>query len=112
MSAEPAPADASAEKLQVYLHGDGGGSWALGFVDGKLTAAQEDVGGTPLQLSLTVDDWRQQDRPRADERLRNHTRQLLEELEAHTGNGVVLNTSLNRRGAPGNTMGRSTGPST
>jgi trimethylamine--corrinoid protein Co-methyltransferase len=32
--------------------------------------------------NLTVDDWRQQDRPRADERLRNHTKQMLEELEA------------------------------
>jgi trimethylamine--corrinoid protein Co-methyltransferase len=32
--------------------------------------------------NLTVDDWRQQDRPRAGERLRSHTRQLLEELEA------------------------------
>jgi len=32
--------------------------------------------------NLTVDDWRQQDRPRAGERLRNHTHQLLEDLEA------------------------------
>ena len=32
--------------------------------------------------NLTVDDWRQQDRPRAGERLRSHTRQLLDELEA------------------------------
>jgi len=32
--------------------------------------------------NLTVDDWRQQNRPRAGERLRSHTRQLLEDLEA------------------------------
>ena len=32
--------------------------------------------------NLTVDDWRQQDRPRAGERLRSHTRQLLDELKA------------------------------
>jgi len=32
--------------------------------------------------NLTVDDWRQQNHPRADERLRAHTLQLLEELEA------------------------------
>jgi hypothetical protein len=29
-----------------------------------------------------VDDWRQQDRPRAGQKLRSHTRQLLDELEA------------------------------
>jgi trimethylamine--corrinoid protein Co-methyltransferase len=31
---------------------------------------------------LTVDDWQQQGRPRADERLRSHTNQLLQGLEA------------------------------
>jgi trimethylamine--corrinoid protein Co-methyltransferase len=32
--------------------------------------------------NLTVDDWRQQDNPRADDRLRAHTSQLLEDLDA------------------------------
>ncbi|TNF31423.1 MAG: SCP2 sterol-binding domain-containing protein [Deltaproteobacteria bacterium] len=55
---EPAPAGASPEKLQIHLDGDGGGPWAIGFDGGKLTCANENAGGTPLQLSLTVDDWR------------------------------------------------------
>ncbi len=32
--------------------------------------------------NLTVDDWRQQDRPRAGDRLRSHTQELLENLDA------------------------------
>lgn len=55
---EPAPAGASPEKLQIRLAGDDGGAWAIGFDDGKLACAPTDVGGTPLQLSLTVEDWR------------------------------------------------------
>ncbi|MCB9732968.1 MAG: SCP2 sterol-binding domain-containing protein [Deltaproteobacteria bacterium] len=56
---EPAPSGASPEKLLIHLNGDGGGTWALGFQDGKLTA-KKNVGekDPPLQLSMTVDDWR------------------------------------------------------
>lgn len=56
---EPAPAGASPEKLLIHLSGDGGATWAIGFQDGKL-AARKDVGekDPPLQISLTVDDWR------------------------------------------------------
>ena len=58
LAAEPAPAGASPEKLAIRLDGDGGGDWALGFDGGKLTCAPGRVAGTPLQLTLTVDDWR------------------------------------------------------
>ncbi|PIE20403.1 MAG: hypothetical protein CSA66_00530 [Proteobacteria bacterium] len=58
LASEPAPAGASPDKLQIYLEGDDGGAWTLGFVDGALKVVSEDVGGTPLQVSLTVDDWR------------------------------------------------------
>ncbi len=40
--------------------------------------------------NLTVDDWRQQDRPRAGERLRSHTRQLLDALEAPDDHADLL----------------------
>ena len=42
--------------------------------------------------NLTVDDWRQQDRPRAGERLRSHTRQLLDELKAPEDHAELIAT--------------------
>jgi len=55
LASEPAPAGASPEKLQVFLDGEG---WAVGFDGGKLAVKQEAVTGAPLQISMTVEDWR------------------------------------------------------
>lgn len=58
LASEPAPADASPEKLQAHLEGDGGGSWTIGFDGGRLACAAGVAESPPLQISLTVDDWR------------------------------------------------------
>ncbi len=59
LSSEPAPADAPADKLQIHLTGDGGGGWAIGFVDGALACTEETVEGCPAQVTLSVADWRE-----------------------------------------------------
>lgn len=58
LASEPAPANASPDKLQVYLEGDGGGAWSIGFDGGRLACAAGVAASPPLQISLTVGDWR------------------------------------------------------
>jgi putative sterol carrier protein len=55
---EPAPDDANADKLVVHLNGDAGGDWAIGFEDGKLAITAGAADSPPIQLTLSVDDWR------------------------------------------------------
>ena len=55
---QPAPDNASPDKGQITLTGDGGGQWSVGFVDGKLQFAEESVDAPALAVHLSVDDWR------------------------------------------------------
>lgn len=55
---EPVPENASPEKGQITLTGDGGGQWTLGFVDGKLKFEAGTAAEPPMQLTMSVDDWR------------------------------------------------------
>lgn len=55
---EPAPANASPEKLLIHVSGDGGGVFAMGFVGGRLQIEQGTADSPPLQLSTSADDLR------------------------------------------------------
>lgn len=54
----PAPADASPDKAQFTLSGDGGGQWYMGFVDGQLQVDEGTTEAPPVAISLSVDAWR------------------------------------------------------
>jgi putative sterol carrier protein len=58
LSSQPAPASASAEKAQISLSGEGGGSWVMGFVGGKLVIEQGTADAPPVHVSLSVADFR------------------------------------------------------
>jgi putative sterol carrier protein len=55
---EPAPANASPDKLLIHVSGEAGGTWAMGFDAGKLHIAQGTAANPPLQVSITTADLR------------------------------------------------------
>lgn len=58
LASEPAPAGASPEKLVIHVDGDAGGSWSMGFKNGKLAIDAGHEAGAPLQVSATTGDFR------------------------------------------------------
>lgn len=58
MAGETVPATASAQKAVLVLDGDGGGSWTMGFVGGKLQIDEGLAAAPPVRLTSTVDSWR------------------------------------------------------
>lgn len=55
---EPAPEGAAPDKLLLHVDGDGGGTWAMGFVDNRLAIEEGTADSPPMQLSITLDDLR------------------------------------------------------
>ena len=58
MADESGPPNASPEKAQVNLVGDGGGSWTMGFEGSQLKLSPGKADAPPVQITMTVDDWR------------------------------------------------------
>lgn len=58
LAGEPAPAGASADKLVIHVPGDGGGAWNMGFDGGSLKIVEGATQGAPLQVSVTIEDFR------------------------------------------------------
>lgn len=55
---EPAPANASPDKLLLNITGDAGGTWAVGFVGGRLAIEQGPASTAPLQVTSSIEDFR------------------------------------------------------
>ncbi len=55
---EPAPANAAPDKLLLHVTGDEGGTWAMGFVNGRLAIDQSAADKPPLQVTTSIEDFR------------------------------------------------------
>jgi putative sterol carrier protein len=55
---EPAPAGAAPDKLLLHVNGDAGGTWAMGFIGGRLAIDPGTADSPPLQVSISTDDLR------------------------------------------------------
>jgi len=55
---EPAPANAAPDKLLLHVTGESGGTWAMGFVDGRLAIDQASAANPPLQVTTSIEDFR------------------------------------------------------
>jgi|GEM_PF-1240902 len=55
---EPAPANAAPDKLLLHVTGDAGGTWAMGFVNGRLAIDQALADKAPLQVTTSIEDFR------------------------------------------------------
>src|SRR5689334_11144390 len=55
---EPAPANAAPDKLLLHVTGDGGGTWAMGFVGGRLAIDPGNASKPPMQVTTSIDDFR------------------------------------------------------
>lgn len=58
LASEPAPANASPDKLVIHVDGEAGGTWSMGFSGGKLAIEQAATAGAPLQVSMSTPDLR------------------------------------------------------
>ncbi|MCB9730650.1 MAG: SCP2 sterol-binding domain-containing protein [Deltaproteobacteria bacterium] len=58
MADETVPPTASAQKAVLVLDGDGGGSWTMGFEDGKLKIEEGVAAAPPVRATSTVESWR------------------------------------------------------
>lgn len=59
LASEEVPPGAPDDRTMIHLHGAGGGTWNAGFVDGRMTLVDGPVDEAPLQITLTVSDWRE-----------------------------------------------------
>src|SRR5262245_41677494 len=55
---EPAPAGAAPDKMLLHISGAEGGTWAMGFVAGRLAIDPGTAAKSPMQISTSVEDFR------------------------------------------------------
>lgn len=55
---EPAPANAAPDKLVMHVTGEAGGTWAMGFVNGRLAIDEAAADKPPLQVTSSIEDFR------------------------------------------------------
>jgi len=59
MSEIEPPADASADRVAVFISGPGGGDWHMGVTDGAFDVVEGATEAPLVSISLTVADWRE-----------------------------------------------------